>query len=174
MQHDIRGGVLAFTAAPPPETRAVFLDRDGTLIEELHYAREVDRVRLRPGVPEALAGLRRRGYALAVISNQSGVGRGILTVDDVLGTHARTVELLQAAGIYLDAAYYCLHHPADGCACRKPGAAMLLRARDELQVRLEDSWMIGDKESDLEAGRRAGCRVIAAAADWELAIEGQA
>jgi D-glycero-D-manno-heptose 1,7-bisphosphate phosphatase len=165
-QHDIRGGVLAFRGAAAKEDRAVFFDRDGTVIEELRYARDPAQVRLRQGIAASMAEARRRGYALVVISNQSGVGRGILKPDDVVATHARMVELLAAAGVWLDASYYCLHHPDAGCACRKPGIAMLVRASVELGLRLSESLMIGDKESDLEAGRRAGCMAAAAHDDW--------
>ncbi|MEZ5398169.1 MAG: HAD family hydrolase [Bryobacteraceae bacterium] len=168
--HDIRDGVLRFPAGGAVGPRAVLVDRDGTLIEELHYARDESRVRLRSGVAEALRELRGWGFGLVAISNQSGVGRGILTVDDVMRTHARTAALLAGAGTPLDAAYYCLHAPEDGCECRKPGIGMLLRAAEDMGLELGRCAMIGDKESDLEAGRRAGCVAIAAGSDWVAAV----
>jgi D-glycero-D-manno-heptose 1,7-bisphosphate phosphatase len=141
-------------------TPAVFLDRDGTLIEDLGYPREPERIRLLDGVGAGLRTLRDGGFALVVISNQSGVGRGIIDPAEAKAVHDRFITLLGAEQVQLDATYYCPHAPWEGCDCRKPEPTMLLRAAADLDVSLPDSFMVGDKLSDAQAGRRAGCRTI--------------
>jgi D-glycero-D-manno-heptose 1,7-bisphosphate phosphatase len=141
-------------------TRAVFLDRDGTLIADLDYPREPDRVRLLDGVGAGLRGLRDAGFALVVISNQSGIGRGIIDPAEAKAVHERFITVLGAEQVQLDAVCYCPHAPWEGCDCRKPQPTMLLRAAADLGVSLADSFMVGDKLSDARAGRRAGCRTI--------------
>lgn len=138
-------------------SRAVFLDRDGTLIVDVGYPRDPDAVRLLEGVPEGLRSLRSAGFRLVLVSNQSGIGRGIVSKDEARAVHGRFSELLAGQGIELDCAKYCPHAPEEGCRCRKPEPGMLLDAARELGLDLEGSWMIGDKASDVEAGRRAGC-----------------
>jgi histidinol-phosphate phosphatase family protein len=140
--------------------RAVFLDRDGTLIEDLGYPREPDRVRLLAGVAEALAQLQGAGFQLVVVGNQSGIGRGIISHEEACGVHERFETLLAGEGISLQAVKYCPHAPWDDCECRKPSPMLLLAAADELGLELTASFMVGDKPSDVEAGRRAGCRTI--------------
>lgn len=140
--------------------RAVFLDRDGTLIEDLGYPREPDRVRLLAGVAEALAQLQGAGFQLVVVGNQSGIGRGIISQEEACGVHERFETLLAGEGISLQAVKYCPHAPWDDCDCRKPSPMLLLAAADELGLELTASFMVGDKPSDVEAGRRAGCSTI--------------
>jgi D-glycero-D-manno-heptose 1,7-bisphosphate phosphatase len=163
--------------------RAMFLDRDGVLMEDVGYPRRVEDVRLLPGVGQALRRLRNAGFLLVVISNQAGIGRGIITPQAARAVHERLVELLAQEGVVLDDFRYCPHHPDDGCRCRKPSPAMLLDAAGDLDIDTSASFMIGDKESDVEAGRRAGCRTIlfgepipgveadAVAASWEEAVD---
>jgi D-glycero-D-manno-heptose 1,7-bisphosphate phosphatase len=141
-------------------SRALFMDRDGTVMVDVGYPRNPDDVELVPEAPEALARLRELGLKLVVVSNQSGVGRGLVTADEAASVHRRFVEALRAHGVELDAAYYCPHAPEEGCSCRKPSPELLERAARELDLDLGESFMVGDKESDLEAGRRAGCRTI--------------
>jgi D-glycero-D-manno-heptose 1,7-bisphosphate phosphatase len=138
-------------------SRAVFLDRDGTLIVDVGYPRDPDDVQLLQGVPEGLRSLRSAGFRLVLASNQSGIGRGIVSKDEARAVHGRFTELLAGQGIELDGAKYCPHAPEAGCRCRKPEPGMLLDAARELGLDLEGSWMIGDKASDVEAGRRSGC-----------------
>jgi D-glycero-D-manno-heptose 1,7-bisphosphate phosphatase len=144
---------------------AIFLDRDGVLIEDSHYLGDQSRVRLVPGSSEAVAALNRAGWVVVVVTNQSGVARGMFTEADVGDVHAHLAELLLGFGAKIDAWQYCPHHPEGGvaeyrvaCACRKPQAGMLLRAAEERGLDLAASWMIGDRVSDLEAGAAAGCR----------------
>jgi len=136
--------------------RAVFLDRDGTLIEELEYLSDPDRLRLLPGVAGALRTLQAAGFALVVISNQAGVGRGLFPLSSVYAVMARLRRALRREGVELDAIYFCPHRPEDHCACRKPGTELVERAADDLLLDLRHSAMVGDKEIDVETGRRAG------------------
>ena len=140
--------------------RAVFCDRDGTLIEDVGYPRDPDGVRLVAGATDALAALRRAGFALVVVNNQSGIGRGIISPEQAESVHERFVAELAAHGVELDDVRYCPHAPDELCPCRKPSPGLLREAARELGVDLEASFMVSDKPSDVEAGRRAGCRTI--------------
>lgn len=139
---------------------AVFLDRDGTLVVERGYLSDPSDLELLPGVPAALAALRGAGFALVVISNQSGVGRGLFPLTRVYEAMARLRQLLREQHLELDAIYFCPHRPGDGCDCRKPGPGLLERAADDLVLDLGRSFMLGDKLIDAEAGRRAGGRGV--------------
>ncbi|MGE0867984.1 MAG: D-glycero-alpha-D-manno-heptose-1,7-bisphosphate 7-phosphatase [Kofleriaceae bacterium] len=137
--------------------RALFLDRDGTLIVDVGYPRDPERVALIPGVTEALRMLQQR-FALIIVSNQSGVTRGKLTRAEADAVHARVIGLFGTEGISFAGSYYCWHGPDEGCPCRKPRPGMLLDAARTLGVDLACSVMVGDKLSDVEAGRAAGCQ----------------
>lgn len=140
--------------------RVVFLDRDGTLMVDVGYPRDPAQVQLLPGVPEGLAACREAGYLLAIISNQSGVGRGYFGPEAVETVHRQLLDLLAARGVTIDDAQYCLHAPEDRCDCRKPSPRMIQRSAQRLGADLQQSFMVGDKPSDVEAGRLAGCRTI--------------
>jgi rfaE bifunctional protein nucleotidyltransferase chain/domain len=139
---------------------AVFLDRDGTLVEDAGYPSDPRQLRLLPGAAAALTELRANGFALVVVSNQSGVGRRILSREQAGRVHQGLIELLGKHGVVLDGAYYCYHAPEEGCRCRKPSPQMLLTASNELRLDLARSFMIGDKPSDVQAGRAAGGRTV--------------
>ena len=147
--------------------KAIFLDRDNTLIEDPGYINHPDQVKLLDGVPETLAELKAMGYKLVVVSNQSAVARGIVS-EQVLGQiHDRLKQLLAEKGGYLDRIYYCPYHPNGVIAkyrkesnWRKPNPGMLLAAADEMDIDLSQSWIIGNSDSDMEAGLRAGCKTI--------------
>jgi len=143
--------------APRP---AVFLDRDGTLVKEVGYLADPRDLELLPGVAGALRGLRTAGYVLVVISNQSGVGRGFFDLRRVHEAMARLRTELRSHGVELDGVYFCPHRPEAGCACRKPGTALLSLAADDLQLSLRDSVMVGDKRLDIETAHRAGAAGI--------------
>lgn len=145
--------------------RALFLDRDGTLMVDVGYPRHPDQVALLPGVSEGLAACRDAGYLLSIISNQSGVGRGYFGAGAVEAVHRRLLDLLAERGVRIDDAEYCLHAPEDACACRKPSPSMIEQSARRLGADPAASFMVGDKISDVEAGRRAGCRTILLAAD---------
>jgi D-glycero-D-manno-heptose 1,7-bisphosphate phosphatase len=140
--------------------RAVFLDRDGTLIEDPGYLSDPSAVRLLPGAAEALRALRAAGYRLVLVSNQSGIGRGYFTLEEAEAVHRRLVDELAERGVALDDARYCPHAPDEGCSCRKPKPGLLLAAADELGLDLEASFMVGNSPSDIGAGKRAGCRTV--------------
>lgn len=137
--------------------KAVFLDRDGVIIEQVAYLSSPDQVKLIPGAVEALRLIHRHGDLAVVISNQSGVGRGYFTAETVEAAHARIQELLAPDGEKVDAFYYCPHAPDEQCACRKPKPEMILRAAREYGLAVEKSLMLGDRMSDLECGVNAGC-----------------
>jgi D-glycero-D-manno-heptose 1,7-bisphosphate phosphatase len=140
--------------------RALFLDRDGTLIVDTGYVRDPASVALLPGVAEALRQARALGYDLVVVSNQSGVARGIISADALAAVERRFEELLAAEGVTLDDVRFCLHGPDEGCPCRKPAPGLLLDAAAARGIDLERSFMVGDKPSDAGAGRAAGCTTI--------------
>jgi D-glycero-D-manno-heptose 1,7-bisphosphate phosphatase len=146
---------------------AVFLDRDGVVMEDGHYLADPALVRLIPGAAEAVAALNRAGWVIVVVTNQSGVARGLFPLETVLAVHDRLGGLLRGAGARVDGYYFCPHHPeADvaefrvACECRKPRPGMLRRAAAELGLELSASWLVGDRVSDLGAGAAAGCRTV--------------
>ena len=148
--------------------KACFFDRDGVIIEEADYISDPSLVRLCPFAADAIRAMHDAGRLVIVVSNQSGIARGYFTEADLRAVEARMNELLAEAGVKIDAAYYCFHHKkgivpeyAIDCDCRKPKPGMLLRAAKDLDIDLAASFMIGDKESDLEAGLNAGCRGVA-------------
>jgi histidinol-phosphate phosphatase family protein len=150
-------------AAPRSKRKAdwaVFLDRDGTLLHLVPYLKDPERARLYDGVGEALRRLREAGARLVVVTNQSGVARGLMTRRDVAALHRRLEELLAEEGVRLDRIEVCYDHPdyTRACDCRKPEPGMLLRAARKLGIDLAGSWTIGDHGSDLVAGRAAGTR----------------
>jgi D,D-heptose 1,7-bisphosphate phosphatase len=147
--------------------RAIFLDKDGTLIEDVPYNVDPSRIRLLPGVVEGLRRLHQAGYLLIVVTNQSGVARGRFPEHALGAVAQRLRELLAPAGVPLADFYYCPHHP-DGivleyaveCACRKPQPGLITRAVQEHGIDPARSWLIGDILNDVEAGKLAGCRTI--------------
>jgi D-glycero-D-manno-heptose 1,7-bisphosphate phosphatase len=147
--------------------KAVFLDRDNTLIEDPGYINHPNQVRLLPGAAAALVQLRRMGYLLVVVTNQSAVARGIVTEEMLEKIHHRLNKLLADEGAYLDAIYYCPYHPEGSIPkyrmesdLRKPAPGMLLKAAEDLDIDLSRSWAIGDSYRDVAAGVQAGCRTI--------------
>jgi heptosyltransferase-2 len=166
----VRGEGLGETPSPPHASRltpygaldgvTVFLDRDGTLNYDPGYLRVAAELKLLEGVGPALARLKRSGAKLIVVTNQSGVGRGMLTLKDLEAIHARLQGLLEQEGAALDAIYFCPHHPDDGCRCRKPNVGMVERAVSELQLDLRRSYMIGDHARDIQLAHRVGAKAI--------------
>ncbi|MGA9520165.1 MAG: HAD-IIIA family hydrolase [Myxococcaceae bacterium] len=144
--------------------RAVFLDRDGVLVEDVGYLSSPDDLMVIDGVPDALRRMCERGFRLVVVSNQAGIARGLLTENELAGIHARLAMLLEREGVRVDAWLYCPHHPDEGaapwrcaCTCRKPAPGLLMRARELFELELSTSYLIGDRRSDVAAGRAAGC-----------------
>jgi D-glycero-D-manno-heptose 1,7-bisphosphate phosphatase len=147
--------------------KAIFLDRDNTIIEDPGYINNPDQVKLLEGVTEPLSELKAMGYKLVVVSNQSAVARGIVTEEALGQIHKRLEQLLGEKGVSLDRIYYCPYY-IDGVIpkyrrnsdWRKPNPGMLLAAGKDMDINLSESWMVGDSPSDIEAGARAGCRTI--------------
>jgi D-glycero-D-manno-heptose 1,7-bisphosphate phosphatase len=136
------------------------LDRDGTVIEERHHLVDPALVSLIPGTGAALRRMSALGFGLVIITNQSPVGRGMLTLDGLEKIHNRMSTLLAEEGVTLDGVYYCPHLPEDGCSCRKPRTGLAERAARELGFDTAEAFLVGDKRSDLEMGRTVGAVTI--------------
>jgi D-glycero-D-manno-heptose 1,7-bisphosphate phosphatase len=152
---------------PAAKRAAVFLDRDGTLNEEKAYLHRVEDFAFIPGAVEAVKALREAGFLVIVVTNQSGVARGYYSEGDVAALHRHIQGELARHATRIDAFYSCPHHPTQGkgryrqvCDCRKGAPGMLLRAAVEHRIDLAQSYMVGDKVADMEAGERAGCTPI--------------
>ena len=142
-------------------SRAVFLDRDGVLTRERpDYVKTPDELEILPGIEAPLLEIQKRGFRIIIVTNQSVVGRGLATHDEMSRIHAKLRSELARFGCAIDAIYYCPHLPGDGCTCRKPEPGLILKAASEMDIDTSSSWMIGDKEIDVEAAKRAGCRGI--------------
>ncbi len=147
--------------------RAVFLDRDGTVNEEVGYLSDLKQLRLIPGAGAAIRKLNEAGLKVVLVTNQSGVARGYFPESFVRETHDLLERMLRQEGALLDGIYYCPHHPTAGetpyrteCDCRKPGTGMLDRAARDLSLDVKKSFVVGDKWSDVELGQKAGAHTI--------------
>jgi D,D-heptose 1,7-bisphosphate phosphatase len=147
--------------------KAIFLDKDGTLVEDVPYNIDPEQIVFTPGVREGLQTLKQAGYLLVVVTNQSGVARGYFAETALQGVEQYLKRLLAAMNIPLAGFYYCPHHPGGiipeytiACPCRKPEPGLLFQAAAELDIDLNQSWFIGDILNDVEAGRKAGCRTV--------------
>jgi len=154
---------------------AVFLDRDGTVLEERDYLADPAEVSLVPGAAAAIRRLRRAGLPVVLVTNQSGIARGLYREEDYHAVQARLEELLESLGAPVDATYYCPHHPdfTGPCDCRKPGPGMYRAAAEDLGIRLEESWYVGDKASDVEPAVRFGGTGILVRTGYGRASEGE-
>ena len=135
--------------------KAVFIDRDGTLIEEVNYLSNVDNLRIFPFTYEAVKRLKDDGFLIIVVTNQSGIGRGMYGESEMNEIHDAMQSHLDNM---IDAFYFCPHLPCDGCSCRKPSLGMIESAMQDFEIDLASSWMIGDKKIDVETGKNAGTR----------------
>ena len=151
--------------------KAFFLDRDGTINDHVGFLRDIDDFKLIPGVAEAIRMINNSGYLAIVVTNQPVIARGEVTVEQLDEIHRKMATLLGKEGAYIDALYYCPHHPDRGfegevpelkidCDCRKPKPGMLLQAAEDFNIDLASSFMIGDSERDVDAGLNAGCRAV--------------
>lgn len=154
---------------PAADNHAVFLDRDGTIIEDTGYPSGRDPMKILPGVPDAISSLNQAGFKVIVITNQSGVGRGYFDKKAIDEFHAILNDLLALSGARIDAYYFCPHAPDENgnpvCNCRKPRTGLLQSAELDHGLDLELSYLVGDKPSDVEAGKQAGCTAIQLAPD---------
>jgi len=154
---------------------AVFLDKDGTLVEDVPYNVDPRFVRFMPRAVDGLRELQRAGYRLFVVTNQSGVARGYFDEDAIRAVGSYITQTLASEGVALDAFYFCPHLPEGvveaysiSCGCRKPEAGLILEAAERHGIDLSRSWFVGDIASDIEAGRRAGCRTVLVAAGSQI------
>lgn len=149
--------------------KAIFLDRDGTINKYVGFLRNIDDFELLPGVAEAIRMINESGYLAIVVTNQPVIARGEVTFEQLESIHCKMETLLGKEGAYLDGIYFCPHHPDSGyegeiselkfeCSCRKPKPGMLLKAADDLNIDLTQSWMVGDSIADIQAGKNAGCK----------------
>ncbi len=149
--------------------KAIFLDRDGTINKYVGFLRDIDEFELLDGVADAIQEINASGYLAIVSTNQPVIARGEVSFDELEMIHNKMETLLGQKGAYLDAIYFCPHHPHKGyegerpelkfdCECRKPKPGMLLKAAQEFNIDLAQSWMIGDGENDIKAGMNAGCK----------------
>jgi len=156
---EVRAGVAESLSNPigqGPIRRALFVDRDGTINPDLHYLKDADRVELLRGVGNALARAHDHGLLVVCVTNQSGVGRGFYSAEDVERIHSRLNQLLLAERTKIDAFYYCPHAPDAGCPCRKPGTGLFDDARRDWNIDFASSAIVGDRALDIEAGRKLG------------------
>lgn len=140
--------------------RAIFLDRDGTINVDGGYVHKIEDWRWLPGAVEALAAFKQAGWLLIAASNQSGIARGLYNYADLLALQAWVDARLEQQNAGIAQWYYCPHGPGDGCACRKPEPGLVLRAAKDWNIDLAQSWLIGDRKRDAQAGLAAGCRAM--------------
>ena len=143
-------------------SQAVFLDRDGVINRRVvdRYVRDWSEFSFLPGTVRAIRMLKELGFLVVVVTNQQGIGRGLMTEADLHGIHRRMIQEMERGGSVVDAVYYCPHTDESACPCRKPETGMLDQAARELKIELGRSYMVGDSPSDVEAARRAGCRPV--------------
>lgn len=164
---DLNSGVVEAKSLRHKQ-KAVFLDRDGTINQYVGFLRDINEFELLPGVAEAIRTINKSGYLAIVVTNQPVIARGEVTIEQLKLIHNKMETLLGKEGAYLDAVYFCPHHPHKGyegevqelkveCDCRKPKPGMLLRAKEDYNIDLENSWMVGDGKNDIIAGQSAGC-----------------
>jgi D,D-heptose 1,7-bisphosphate phosphatase len=141
---------------------ALFLDRDGVLNKEVNYLSDPKDFQLLDGTIEALKILKKKGYLLIVVTNQSGIARGYFTEEILNAIHDKMKKILESNEIFLDDIIYCPHHPkfTGECDCRKPKPGMIFQARDKYNIDLDNSFMVGDTLKDIKAGKNAGCKTI--------------
>ena len=158
--------------------KAIFLDRDGTINKYVGFLRNIDEFELIDGVSKTIKELNDKGYLVIVITNQPVIARGEVTVEELNTIHNKMETLLGKEGAYLDAIYYCPHHPDKGyegeikelkidCDCRKPKPGLILKAAKDFNIDLENSWMIGDSKSDILAGKNAGCKTALITSEFD-------
>jgi len=155
-------------------TRAVFLDRDGVINQpppEGEYVTRWEDFHVLPGVVEGIALLNRAGFSVIVVTNQRCIAKGLMSLVELETMHERMTDLLARAGAIIDGTYYCPHEMEPSCKCRKPAPGMLLNAARSRGIELSASWMIGDSDTDVEAGRNAGCKTARLSAINETVAE---
>ncbi|MFH1096316.1 MAG: D-glycero-beta-D-manno-heptose 1,7-bisphosphate 7-phosphatase [Candidatus Desantisbacteria bacterium] len=140
--------------------KVVFLDRDGVINKKLEgdYVKSYTEFEFLPGVIDAIRKIKQKDMLVIIITNQSGIGRGIMSEDELAMVHEQMLADLKKEGVTIDAIYYCPHSPDNGCNCRKPKDGLFKQALMDFDIDIENSWMIGDELKDIEAGGKAGCK----------------
>jgi len=151
--------------------RAVLLDRDGTIIEDKHYLSDPRGVRLLPGVGQSLSRLVNLGLIIVVVTNQSGIGRGLFSKIEAQAVHEEMVRQLTRERIQFDGVYICPHAPEEGCRCRKPAVGLVERAAHELGFRPEESFVLGDRRCDIELGQQVGATTFLVGKNYDWLTE---
>ena len=181
VSQDLKSGLVRSRNLSRPQ-KAIFLDRDGTINKYVGFLRDIDQFELLPGVAEAIKRINESGYLAIVVTNQPVIARGEVTQEELQLIHNKMETELGKAGAYLDAIYYCPHHPDKGfegeipelktdCDCRKPKPGMLKKAAEDFNIDLASSWMIGDGVNDVKAGKTAGCRTVRIANNEDVNFE---
>jgi len=142
------------------KNKTIFLDRDGTIARDVPYCGNPEDFECLPTVPKAIRRLNENGFMVVVITNQSGIARGYFTEGILAQIHRKMEEELAEQGAHVDGIYYCPHHPNDGCECRKPKIGLFLQAVNELHIDLSHSFMVGDMQMDIDAGKALGSKTI--------------
>ena len=140
--------------------KAVFIDRDGTIIKEVDHLTDINRLEIFQEAPKAICVLNYLGYLVIIITNQSVIGRGMLTISELDNIHNRLILLFKKEGANIDDILYCSHRPEDNCECRKPKAGLIEEATKKYNIDLKNSYMIGDNISDMELSKNVGCQGI--------------
>lgn len=140
--------------------RACFLDKDGTIVEDPHYMVDESQLKIIPGAIESIKRLRELGFKIIVVTNQSQVGRGMITEDKLKSIMNRMDEMFRNKGAIIDRIYYCPHHPDIGCSCRKPSSLLFEQAKKDFDIDFTKSYLIGDLYSDILAAKKIGCKSI--------------
>ena len=151
--------------------KAVFIDRDDTIAKDVYYCRRIEDFEILPTVPQAIKLLNQHGFKVVVATNQSGVARGYFTEATLHKIHQYMQDELARYDAHVDAIYYCPHHPDDGCQCRKPEPGLLIKAAQDLGVDLGRSFMVGNSEMDIKAGKAVGCQTVLIAAEPDAVKE---
>jgi D-glycero-D-manno-heptose 1,7-bisphosphate phosphatase len=149
------------------KTRAIFLDRDGTLNVDHGYVRAIDQLSWLPGAIDALRTCQALGFKLFIVTNQSGIGRGMFTDEAMQSLHEHMTSALRQQGVEIQAIYHCPHAPDDACSCRKPQPRLIAQAATDHGIAMQESYMVGDKVTDATAGERAGCTGVLLGDDAE-------
>lgn len=169
------GAILRHAAPDRPQPLArrglVLLDRDGTLIRDVPFLHDPANVSLLPGVGEGLARLQAAGFALAIVTNQQGIGLGYYTEQEFISVNQRLFRELAPFGVEIARIYYCPHSLADHCPCRKPGTAMIERALRDFQIPPERAFLVGDRDANVQAGIASGIRTVLTGADFSAAAD---
>ncbi len=144
------------------KNKAIFLDRDGVINKEVGYLSSPDKFDFIDGTIEALKTLKQKGFLLIIITNQAGIARGYYSEEILISIHKKMNDILQQNDIILDGIYYCPHHPdyTGSCDCRKPKPGMIFKAKDEFNIDMKNSFMVGDTLNDIETGLNANCKTV--------------